>query len=229
VQYQNETQPEVPIFPERSTTYPVPPLDSLAPDRTPPTMVPIPAPLPPAPTHPLVTQPAPAPKRKMPLWVKVAIGAFVGCFAFCGFVGLLVGVGANGGTSTTATATVQRTQVPTAKPSVKAPVIPESPKSWVVVAAFTGNGNQHTGSFRVSAQDWRLLWVGNPATFFGSSYNIMASVLTLDGSYADFGAINAICSPSNRTGSTEEHNLPGTFYLDISSEAAWTFKIEVYK
>jgi hypothetical protein len=155
------------------------------------------------------------------MFVGIAGGILVLC---CVITGIAVAISNNGG-SASATATTGSNQAvqsgPTATPK---------PKSWVTIKTFSGNGDQQTGDFTVPNANFRLLWSCNPNSFAIGSYNVAVDVDPVDQTQiGDLGAINTICQAGNTSGETNIHDLSGTLYLSVTSEAAWTIKIQVYQ
>jgi hypothetical protein len=166
-------------------------------------------------------------QKRFPLWLIVA------ALLFSFFVGLLAGTAGNAQKPAAATpphATTVAVHKTTLKPTAK-PAPTAAPKVWTAVQTFTGNGAEKTGSFSMSANDWRLAWTCDPNSSYGGTYNVIADVDDSSGNIlnSDLSAINTMCSSSNTSGMTEEHNRTGTFYLDINSEGSWTFKVEILK
>jgi uncharacterized protein (UPF0333 family) len=95
--------------------------------------------------------------------------------------------------------------------------------TWTTTHTFTGNGIEKTAIFTVS-NDWKIIWSCNPASFYGSVYNVQVIAYNSDGSIADF-ALNALCKTDNISGETEEHQS-GDVYLSINSESDWTIQIQ---
>lgn len=129
------------------------------------------------------------------------------------------------------TSTAQgNTYVPTATSASSTPAAPtatSASQTWQTVQQFSGNGNQQTDTFHVSTDTWHLAWTCDPSSFSLGSYNVIASVYGGDGSVVDFAAINTMCQDGNTSGVTTERTGAGDFYLDIQSEAAWTFSVQV--
>ena len=96
---------------------------------------------------------------------------------------------------------------------------------------FSGNGDQQTADFTVPNANFRLLWSCNPNSFSGiGQYNIIVDVDPVDQTQlGDLSAINTICQAGNTSGETNIHDLSGTLYLSVTSEAAWTIKIQAYE
>lgn len=153
-----------------------------------------------------------------PMWgVIIAI-----LFVF--IVGHAIGGGsatsANAGTSTNAASSSNsKTPKPSATPT-HTPV-------WTTVQTFTGNGDKKTDTFSIG-NTWKINWSCDPSSFDDVQYNIMVDVDNSDGSPLDAGAINTLCSPTNKSDTTTEHQ-GGNVYLDINSEAAWTMQIQEMK
>lgn len=99
-----------------------------------------------------------------------------------------------------------------------------TPKPAGPIFQQSGSGSTKTKNFDASG-DWTVAWTCNPASSFGGQYNLIVSVNNSDGSLADPAGINVICKTGTTSGSTVEHNLSGTFYLDIISEGDWTFTV----
>ncbi len=113
------------------------------------------------------------------------------------------------------------TTAPIIKPTPVTPVV--FPK-WTITHTFSGNGSKKTEIFTTS-DDWKLSWKCDPSSDYFGSYNVIVTVYSADGTYAD-GAINTICKDGNTSGSTEEHQDFGQIYLDINSEDAWVITIQ---
>jgi len=96
-------------------------------------------------------------------------------------------------------------------------------QQWRTTHTYTGSGIKKTEIFTVP-DDWKIVWKCDPASFYGSQYNVQVYVYNSDGSIADV-AINDICSSSNTHGETEEHQ-GGSIYLDINSEGSWTIQVQ---
>jgi hypothetical protein len=131
-------------------------------------------------------------------------------------------------TDNSTTLNQQETQ-PTATPVPPTPTPTPKPLKWTTVQTFTGSGNEKTPTFSVPG-DWKMLWscpANAVANEFGQ-YNLQVDVDYSDGSYADPGAINELCSSRNLSGMTEER-VSGDVYLDITSEDAWTIQIQELK
>ena len=157
----------------------------------------------------------------------IAGGILVLC---CVTTGIAVAISNNGG-SASATATTGSSQVvhsgPTATPK---PTATSKPQAWVTIKTFSGNGNQQTADFTVPNANFRLLWSCDPNSFALGSYNVAVDVDPVDQTQlGDLGAINTICQTGNTSGETNIHDLSGTLYLDVTSEAAWTIKVQVYE
>jgi hypothetical protein len=120
-----------------------------------------------------------------------------------------------------ATATPKATPKPTAT---------AKPKVWTTVQTFSGNGSQQTGDFTVANTNFRLVWSCNPSSSFGGSYNVIVDVDPTDTTQiGDIAAINTMCQAGNTSGMTNIHDLSGTLYLNVTSEGAWTIKVQVYE
>jgi hypothetical protein len=95
------------------------------------------------------------------------------------------------------------------------------------VQRFSGNGISKTAPFTVTADQWKILWSCDPAAY-GSEYNLIAD-LTVPGQQFGDSVVNVICKQgdaSTTSGETMEYTS-GTFYLDVNSEASWTFQVQV--
>src|SRR5260370_3209334 len=161
--------------------------------------------------------------------IGVGCASLILVCACCG-LGLAAANGLTGGSATpTATAgsvlSVQATNTPQATSVPKAPTETPKPKQWTTVQTFSGNGISKTAPFRVTDDQWKITWACD-ANAYGSSYNLIAE-LTVPGATFGQGVVNVICTsgnPSTLSGETMEYTQ-GTFYLDITSEASWTFQI----
>lgn len=182
---------------------------------------------PPPQGYPPMMQPPPPPKKKSSgKWIVIG-----GIILFIILVGSIMNAGkSNNSTATTDTSTTtsqqQATSAPTTPPT---PTPTPKPLKWTTVQTFTGSGNKKTSTFSVPG-DWKLLW-SCPASEVANQlgeYNLMVDVDNSDGTPADLGAINELCKSGNLSGETEER-VSGNVYLDITSEAGWTIKIQFLK
>jgi len=121
-------------------------------------------------------------------------------------------------TDTSATQAAQQVQqdTPTTQPT-------QAPQTWTTTHSYSGSGIKKTEVFTVPG-DWKINWKCTPSSFYGGSYNVQVYVYNSDGSLADV-AINEICSNSNTSGSTEEHQ-GGDIYLEVNSEGNWVVSVQ---
>jgi hypothetical protein len=156
----------------------------------------------------------------------IAGGILVLC---CVVTGIAAAVANNGGSASATTGSSQVAHSgPTATP--KPPTATPKPQSWVTIKTFSGNGSQQTPDFTVPNANFRLLWSCDPNSFALGSYNVAVDVDPVDQTQiGDLAAINTICQAGNISGETNIHDLSGTLYPNVTSEAAWTIKVQVYE
>ncbi len=158
-----------------------------------------------------------------PTWVLLVLGLFA--------LGGLMNVARGSGSQSTTTQQTQTTQKGTqANPTrTQAKPTPTHTPKWTTIQTFSGNGISKTAPFTVNANQWRIVWSCNPAAY-GSEYNLIADLTVPSDSYGE-SVVNVICkqdAPSTTSGQTMEYTA-GTFYLDVNSEASWTFQIQILK
>jgi len=157
-------------------------------------------------------------KRRPVLGGCVSLIAACVILSVCGVALQAIGGGGKSSTDTGTQQTSQRHATNTSRP----PTV--TPKPVGPIFQQSGSGSTKTKNFDASG-DWTVAWTCNPASSFGGQYNLIVSVNNSDGSLADPAGINVICKTGTTSGSTVEHNLSGTFYLDIISEGDWTFTV----
>lgn len=166
--------------------------------------------------------PAPAPKKKHTL--RNIIISIITVIIIIGVINGVIDAAKSpvtASTSTVATTVVQKAPTTHVKPTAT-----PKPLVWTTIKTLSGNGTEKTDSFTVPA-NWKLLWSCDPASG-PDGYNVSATINNAsDDSFVDAG-INSQCSASNTSGETNV-TASGTLRLDIISEAAWTFKIQVEK
>jgi hypothetical protein len=159
--------------------------------------------------------------------IAVSISAVVilgSCCALAAVLGYVAGRGV-GLVSTTHAAT----STSTSATGTHVAQATSRPKAWVTVQRYSGNGIAKTAPFTVTAAQWKITWACDPAAY-GSSYNLIAD-LTVPGAALGDTVVNVICTQQDantQRGETMEYT-PGTFYLDVNSEASWVFQIQVFE
>ncbi len=167
---------------------------------------------------PMAPQTPPKKKRRGLLIAGIVIAVLLfGC------IGAAIAASSHTGTApattagTTTTTNTQATSAPT-----KAPV----QQKWTTTHTFTGNGSKKFATFAVPG-DWKLLWTCDPASFTGGQYNVIITPTGTDNTPVDAG-INTICKAGNTSGDTEIRTS-GNVFLDVTSEASYTIKIQELK
>lgn len=122
--------------------------------------------------------------------------------------------------------TIGGTPLPTDTPE-PTPTNTPAPR-WVTIANFSGNGTKRTTTFTITSDQWRMNWRCNPNSDYFGQYNVIVSVYNDDGSPADYAAINTICQAGNTHDTTAEYT-PGTYYLEVDSEAAWSVQVQAFQ
>ena len=169
------------------------------------------------PQYPPVQQPQPQqPVKKK----KSKVGLGCGIIAAIVVLGAIVGI-ANSGKSSTTPAPSGGSNSNSTQQS------PSKPTSWQTTHTYSGNGSQKTETIAVPS-DWKILWSCDATSFMGSQYNVAIEVDNSDGTPADPAAVNTICSSSNTSGQTEEHQS-GNVYLNVTSEAKWSILVQEQK
>ncbi len=160
-------------------------------------------------------------RRPVPLWLLLVLLIVV--FA----IGDSIGHSETSASTTPATTTASQPASGTPAPTPTATATPK-PLAWTTTQAYTGNGDKKTGTFVIAGNDWKLLWSCDPASF-GGQYNVIVEIdNSNDNTPMDPGAVNTLCKSGNTSGETEEHQ-GGTFYMSVTSEAAWTIKLQELK
>jgi hypothetical protein len=163
--------------------------------------------------------PQPAPKKKHR---GLLIAGIIIAVLLFGCVGAGVAASSHTNTATTPTysattsGSTQATQAPTKT----------TQQNWTTTHNFKGSGIKKTETLTV-ADDWKLLWTCDPASFTGGQYNIAVTIYGADNTLQDV-AINVICKAGTTSGSTEEHS-GGSVYLDVNSEADWSLQVQELK
>jgi hypothetical protein len=115
-------------------------------------------------------------------------------------------------------------KAPAAAPATTKPAAPAAtpatakPVSTTVLSS-KGSGIKNTAKF-TTGKDWSIAWTYN-CTSFGSEGNFQIFIYT-DGT-ADNVAANALGKKGSDT--SPAYDDPGTHYLQINSECAWTIKV----
>lgn len=156
-------------------------------------------------------------------------GIITGLIIACCVVSAIAVAASRGGGSTTPgntgnsgnTTNAHATSTPAATATAT-----HTPK-WTTIQSFSGNGSKKTGTFSVP-DDWRIVWTCDPSSSFGGQYNVIVDVDNSDGSFLDPAAVNTICKTGNTGDNTEEHQ-GGNVFLDVTSEGAWTIKVQVLR
>ncbi len=198
----------------------------------------------PSPSQPLPQQPYPQypqfqppvyppPPKKRGLWKFFAIGcgALVALVVIIAVIAAAVSVGSSNSSTTNTSITSQATQAvqQSVQPLTQAPTPtpkPTQPPKWTTVQQFSGNGTKKTAIFTVP-DDWKILWLCDPSSFYGGQYNLIVTVTASDNTPVDI-AINTICKSGNTHDVTEEHQ-GGQVFLDVSSEGSWALQVQVLK
>lgn len=178
-------------------------------------------------SQPLAQPPAQPPKKsRRTLWI--VLGSIGGVIILCCVIASIASAIGNGNKNNQSGSSATATTGPTATPAP--PTATPKPKVWTTIKTFSGNGSQQTADVTVPNQNWRMEWSCVPNSFYGDSYNIIVAVDPVDTSQlGDPAAINTLCSTTNTSGMTNIHDVSGTLYLDVTSEAAWTIKVEVFE
>jgi hypothetical protein len=186
--------------------------------------------LPPQQQTPFTPPPAsyipPQPQKKSKTWLWI-----VAC-VLCLFLGYATGSGGKSAPATTDdTATVAQTTPATSQGQTKAATskptqAPTKAPQWQTTQTFSGDGTKKTGTFTV-ADNWKLSWKCDPASFSGYQYNVIVTIYGSDNTMHDV-AINTLCKSGNTSGETEEHT-GGSIYLDVNSEGSWNVTIQELK
>jgi hypothetical protein len=167
-------------------------------------------------------QPQPKPKKRRTwLWIVLGIVALA--------IFYQIGNAALSQTPTTTTpqaTTAPSGNTPAATQPPAATQAPTKPPTWTSVQTFKGSGSKKTQTFTVG-DNWRLKWTCDPASFGGSSFNVIIEVDNADGSYADL-PVNTMCKPGN-TSDTSYEATGGTYLLNVTSEGDWSIEIQVQK
>lgn len=174
----------------------------------------------------------PTPKKS---WFKRPVKMPAWLFLLVLIAAIGIGAAIGGGNSNAASPTANTNQASANTATVSTPVAKQSPtptpkpQTLQTTHTYSGNGSNKTSTFTIAGNDWKILWSCSPNSFEGISYNVAVDVDVPGQDFpADPGVINTLCSPSNKSGSTEEYKS-GTFYLNIDSEAAWTIKVQELK
>lgn len=96
--------------------------------------------------------------------------------------------------------------------------------TWNTTQTFTGNGNKTTEVFFLS-DSAKVLWEGDPSSFYGGEYNLIVTVKSSDGSLVDL-PINTIVKAGNTSGESMIQNHSGEVYFEVMSEGAWTVTVQ---
>jgi hypothetical protein len=188
------------------------------------------------------------------MWGILTASVLVFCMA-CGLLGLAAAKTPSntsdnngGGVASAGTATIPGFQAPaptatpaapkptampkaTATSTTPAPTATAAPQpTWHTVKTFSGNGISKTDTFSVTADKWKIVWTCNPDAY-GSSYNLIADLKQQSDSLYDTPVSNSICTSGQADttkGETMVYDQASDFYLDVNSEASWSFQIQVY-
>ena len=153
-----------------------------------------------------------APKKKSKLGIGCGvIAAVVILFA-------IIGIASNSGKSSSTT---------TSSSGGNSTQAPGKPQTWQTAYTYSGNGSEKTGVITVP-DDWKINWTCDPTSFQGIQYNVAIEVDNSDNTVADPIAVNSLCSSTNSSGTTEEHQA-GNVYLNVTSEAKWSVVIQELK
>jgi hypothetical protein len=131
-----------------------------------------------------------------------------------------------GGSAPTPTPTTPPPPQPT-QPPVPTPTPTPQPKRWVTIGTYGGNGDGNTPTFTVTGSQWRIVWSCDPSSIPGGQY-FLGALLTVPGQPYGDGVMDTTCQAGNTSGSTIQYT-PGTYYLNVISQAAWTFQVQVYE
>ena len=124
-----------------------------------------------------------------------------------------------------ATPVVTSARTPTAVPTRPTPT--GAPGNWTTVQTFSGYGSKQTPLFQVPGA-WKIVWACDPRSYAGGKYSFQVSVYGPDQTPLDLLAIQTTCKAGNTGNETEEHTA-GTVSLEVTSEAAWTLKVQIPK
>ena len=131
---------------------------------------------------------------------------------FTGICGIAVGSASH---STTAQNVADTS--PNASEPASSPVPSPSPQTLLNIS---GSGTKTTQKFTASG-DWDLVWTYNCAAF-GDGGNFIVDVKNGDGTDSDNQGVNQLGAKGS---DTEHFHVPGTFYLEVTSECSWTIKV----
>lgn len=162
--------------------------------------------------------------------VIALVGAVLGLCVICSCLGGALSTLSSHGTDTTnntgGTSSSNAEPPPANTQAPKATSTPKPVPQPKQVISVTGNGDKKTEDFTVSGKSQSLAWSCDPSSFYGGSYNLMVDVYdSTSKQEVDFGTVNTICQAGNASDTTTLRLNPGTYYLDITSEAAWTITV----
>jgi hypothetical protein len=145
------------------------------------------------------------------------------------FIGIGVGSGIHGSSTTNDTATtITQAGGGTSVQPTTAPA--NSTEKWTTTHTFTGSGAKKTATFAVG-NDWKIVYTCSGMNIGGitSDANLIVSVDNSDGTPADPAAINTICKAGKTTSDNTEEHQSGNVYLDINAEGDWTLQVQEMK
>jgi hypothetical protein len=130
---------------------------------------------------------------------------------------------AQAGATVTATATTTVTAAPKTVTAPTQAAVAPTPKAATPqsILNVTGNGAKTTANFTVTASQWAILYVFD-CHAFGQAGNFSVDVYNGDGSFDDYGAVNALALTGNDN--TVEHGA-GTYFLEVDSECSWHIQV----
>lgn len=160
----------------------------------------------------------PTPPKKKRRGLLIA-GIVIAVLLF-GCIGAAIAASSHTGTAPATTAGTTTTSGNTQ--ATKAP----AQQKWTTTHTFTGNGSKKFATFAAPG-DWKLLWTCDPASFTGGQYNVIITPTGTDNTPVDAG-INTICKAGNTSGDTEIRTS-GNVFLDVTSEASYTIRIQELK
>ncbi|HEY5001716.1 MAG TPA: hypothetical protein VII61_01095 [Ktedonobacteraceae bacterium] len=146
------------------------------------------------------------------------------------FIGIGIGSGIHGNSTTNDTATTDTTQTGGGT-SVQPTTVPaNSTGRWTTTHTFTGSGAKKTATFSVG-DDWKIVYTCSGMNIGGttSDANLIVSVDNSDGTPADPAAINTICKAGKTTSDNTEEHQNGNVYLDVNAEGDWAIQIQEMK
>jgi hypothetical protein len=146
------------------------------------------------------------------------------------FIGIGIGSGIHGTSTTNDTANANTTQTDGGT-SVQPTTVPANNTGrWTTTHTFTGSGAKKTATFSIG-DDWKIVYTCSGMNIGGttSDANFIVSVYNSDGTLVDPAAINTICKADKTTSDNTEEHQNGNVYLDVNAEGDWTIQIQEMK